>query len=197
MPKRSREAVAQTRSEVLETAVSCASVDGFERLTIGRLAERASISKSGLFGLFGSKEELQLATLQAGIGVFLEEVWKPVADRPAGRERLLALCDSWLELFERGVLPGGCLLTTAAVEFDARPGSVHDAVNAAMDRWLALLEREVAAAVEAGELETTPRDAAFELQALASLASWRYHLTQDRDVLLRARRLMRGVLGGA
>jgi AcrR family transcriptional regulator len=199
MPKRSREAVAGTRSQVLEAAVSSASVDGFEGLTIGRLADRVAMSKSGLFGLFGSKEDLQLATLNAGIDLFVAEVWNPVADRPAGRERLVALCGTWLGFFERGVLPGGCLFTTAAVEFDARPGPVRDAVASAIDRWLRLLERELAVAIDAGELppSTDPRDAAFQLNALASSASWRYHLTRDPDVLIRARRLMHGVLSAA
>jgi AcrR family transcriptional regulator len=196
MPRRSAQAVSETRAGVLDVAVRSASIEGFDGLTIGRLADRVAMSKSGLFGLFGSKTGLQLATLRAGIDLFLREVWEPVAHLPAGRERLVALCDRWLSLFERGVLPGGCLITTAAVEFDARPGPVRDAVGEAMDRWLAVLERELAAAVEAGELprSTDARDAAFHLNALASAASWRYHLTQDREVLAGARRLMDAVL---
>jgi hypothetical protein len=90
-------------------------------------------------------------------------------------------------------MPGGCFLTTATVEFDARPGPVRDAVIEGMERWLAFLAREVASAVRAGELppDTDPADIAFELNALASAASSGFQLTRDKKVFARARRLMR------
>jgi AcrR family transcriptional regulator len=182
----------------VEAAVRAASLEGLEGLTIGRLADDLEMSKSGLFGLFGSKLDLQLATLQAANELFLEEVWRPVRSVPAGRARLLALCDSWLSFHERCVLPGGCFTTTAAVEWDARPGPLRDAVAESLDDWLKLLSREVSTAVEQGELPKTvdPADAAFQLNALASAASWTFHLTGERGALKRARRCMEGVLAG-
>ena len=128
MPRRSAAAVADTRAEVLDVALRRASIDGLEGLTIGRLAEEASMSKSGLHGLFGSKEELQVATFDAAVTEFTREVWEPVSRRPAGRVRLLALIDRWLAYHRRRVLPGGCFVTTATIEFDARPGSLRDAI---------------------------------------------------------------------
>lgn len=173
-----------------------AAVKGLEGLTIGRLASEVAISKSGLFGLFGSKEGLQLATLRAAIELFLRSVQEPAAGEPPGRARLLALCGSWLSFYERGELPGGCFLTAAMVEFDSRPGAVREAVSRAMDAWLGLLAREIEVAVEAGELPraTIPADAAFHLYALASAASSVHQLTGDRRVLDRARRAMQRVL---
>jgi AcrR family transcriptional regulator len=196
MPRRSAAAVAQTRASVTEKAIDRASIEGLEGLTIGGMAEEAAIRKSSLFSLFGSKQELQLATLQAAIELFVSEVWGPVANEKRGRARLLALCDSWLGFHEREVLPGGCFLTTATVEFDARPGPMRDAVSAVWERWLDLLRREVAIAVDAGELpaETDPADVAFQLNALASAASCGFQLSRDRRVFERARRAMRGVL---
>jgi AcrR family transcriptional regulator len=181
---------------VLDVAIRESSVKGLEGLTIGRLASAVQVSKSGLFGLFGDKERLQLATMQAGVELFTREVWDPVAGMPSGRARLLALCDSWLSFFERDVLPGGCFMTTVLVEFDAQPGAVHEAVCTAIDRWLGALERDAAAAVEAGELpaDTDPAELAFELNALASAASCHYHLTGDRAVLNRVRNTMRRAL---
>ena len=128
MPRRSTAAVADTRAEVLDVAVLRASVDGLEGLTIGRLADELSMSKSGLHGLFGSKEELQVATFEQAVEGFTRDVWLPVARRQPGLPRLLALLDRWLAYHRRRVLPGGCLVTTATIEFDARPGLLRDAV---------------------------------------------------------------------
>jgi AcrR family transcriptional regulator len=153
--------------------------------------------KSSVFSLFGSKAELQRATLDAAVRQFTEEVWAPVEDEAPGLPRLLALCDAWLDYHRREALPGGCFLTTATVEFDARPGPLRDEVAAVMRRWLGLLEREAATAAEAGELPdgVEPADVAFELNALAAAASYGFQLWRDPEVFGRARRSMRRALG--
>jgi len=173
-----------------------ASIEGLDGLTIGRLAEDLQISKSGLFGLFGSKLGLQQATLEAGAELFVAEVWRPVQNVPAGRRRLLALCDRWLAFHRRGLSPGGCFMTTAAVEWDARPGPLRDSVGRTMSRWLKLLASEVALAVQERELpnDVIAADAAFQLNALASAASWSYQLSRDAGVLEQARRCMERIL---
>jgi AcrR family transcriptional regulator len=197
MPRRSAAAVAATRAAVTDAAVDRASVEGLEGLTIGGLAGEVEMRKSSLFSLFGSKEDLQLATLDAAIEEFTDQVWAPVADQPPGLPRLLALCDSWLDYHHREVMPGGCFLTTATIEFDARPGPLRDAVSETMDRWLELLRGEVALAVDAGALPagTDPADIAFELNALSAAASYGFQLSRDSEVFARARRSMRRALG--
>jgi AcrR family transcriptional regulator len=196
MPRRSAATVAETRAAVTEAAMDRASIEGLEGLTIGRLAGEVAMRKSSVFSLFGSKEELQLATLEAAIRQFRDEVWGPVADERPGLERLLALCDSWLAYHQREVLPGGCFLTTATIEFDARPGPLRDAVAGTMDGWLGVIEREVALAVDAGELpDAEPADVAFQLNALAAAASYGFQLSRDPEVFARARRSMRRALG--
>jgi AcrR family transcriptional regulator len=196
MPRRPEAAVAETRAEVTRAAVDRASVNGLEGLTIGGLATEVEMRKSSVFSLFGSKEELQLAALEAAIEQFREEVWGLVADEHPGLPRLLALCESWLSYHEREVMPGGCFLTTATIEYDARPGPLRDAVAATIRQWLATLEREAAVAIEAGELpaDTDPADLAFELNALAAAASYGFQLSRDRSVFDRARRSMRRAL---
>ena len=186
MPRRSAAAVAETRSNVTHAAVDRASVEGLEGLTIGSLAGETGMRKSSVFSLFGSKQELQLAALETAVEHFTEEVWGPVADEPPGLPRLHALCDSWLAYHERGLMPGGCFLTTATVEYDARPGPLRDAVAKTMKRWFGVLEREVAAAIEAGKLppDTEPRDVAFELNALAAAASYGFQLSRDPEVFV-------------
>ena len=196
MPRRAAAAVADTRADVLDVAMRRASIDGLEGLTIGRLADELSMSKSGLFGLFGSKEELQVATFDAAVEHFTREVWQPVARREPGLERLLALVDRWLSYHQRRELPGGCFVTTATAEFDARPGPLRDAVARARRRMHAALEADIRAAVEAGDLEasTRPGDVAFALFALASAASMAIQLGEP-GAHARARRCMRALLG--
>jgi AcrR family transcriptional regulator len=198
MPRRTAAAVTQTRTEVTGLAMGQASVEGLEALTIGRLADQAGLSKSGVFGLYGSKEGLQRATLDAAVRDFVEQVWAPAAGAEPGRPRLLALIDSWLGYHERDALPGGCFLTTAMVEFDARPGALRDDVAAHISRWLGVLEREARVAADAGELPagSDPADVAFQLNALASAASTARHLRGSDEPLERARRLMRAAVGG-
>jgi AcrR family transcriptional regulator len=196
MPRRSQAAVAETRAAVTQAAVDRASLEGLEGLTIGGLAAEAEMRKSSVFSLFGSKEELQRATLDAAIEQFRKEVWAPLAGEQPGLARLLALCDSWLDYHCREVMPGGCFLTTATIEYDARPGPLRDAIAATMMQWLEVLEREATVAIEAGDLpgDTDPADIAFQLNALAAAASYGFQLWRDPEVFARARRSMRRVL---
>lgn len=198
MPRRSAAAVAETRDEVLDIAVRRASVDGLEGLTIGRLADELAMSKSGLFGLFGSKEELQVATFDRGVEQFTREVWTPVARREPGLPRLLALIEAWLAYHRRRSMPGGCFVTTATVEFDARPGLLRDAVRRARGQMHAVLEAELRTAAAAGDLpyRTDPADTAFALYALASAASLAIQLDEP-GASARARRCMFGLIGAA
>jgi AcrR family transcriptional regulator len=195
MPRRSAVAVADTRAAVLDTAVRRASVDGLEGLTIGRLADEVAMSKSGLHGLFGSKQELQAATFERAVEDFTRDVWIPVAKRQPGLPRLLALIDRWLAYHRRRTLPGGCFVTTATIEFDARPGPLRDAVVEARRRMHAALEADVEAAVDAGDLPqgTNAADVAFGIYALASAASQAIQL-EEPGASARARRCMRALL---
>jgi AcrR family transcriptional regulator len=197
VPRRSQTAVAETRAAVTQAAVECASVEGLEGLTIGGLAGETKMRKSSVFSLFGSKQELQRATLDAAIEQFKEEVWGPAAEEHPGVTRLLALCDSWLDYHRREVMPGGCFLTTATIEYDARPGPLRDSIAQTMEQWLGVLEREVAVAIDVGDLpaDTDPADVAFQLNALAAAASYGFQLWRDPEVFARARRSMRGLLG--
>ncbi len=196
MPRRSASSVAETKAAVTRAAVARASVEGLEGLTIGGLAQAAEMRKSSVFSLFGSKQELQRAALDAAVEQFKKEVWEPVADRQPGLERLLALCEKWLSYHERQVLPGGCFLTTATIEYDARPGPMRDAIAQTMKHWLGVLERDAAVAVERGELrvDEEPGDVAFQLNALAAAASYGFQLCCDPTVFDRARRAMHRVL---
>ena len=153
MARRSATQVAGSRAQTLDAAVELASVVGLEGLTIGGLAEQLEMSKSGLVGRFGSKEQLQLAALELAGEIFRKAVYEPAAVHPPGLRRLNAICDAWIDYLADPPFPGGCFLTTASVEFDARPGPVNDAVQKLMNRWLRVLEHEATAAIENEEPE--------------------------------------------
>lgn len=198
-PRRSAADAQETREAIVARAVQIASTDGLEGVTIGRLAGELSMSKAGVFGGFGSKEQLQLAALAEAIAIFTRTVWVPHADRAPGLERLLALCDTWVAHLEEGVFPGGCFLTAAAAEFDGRPGPVREAVAAGLSRWRTVLEADVRAAVAAGELpaETDPAQVWFECNAIAMGLNQALQLFGDAGAPERARRAMRRAVGVA
>ena len=197
MPRRSEAAVADSRSSAIEAAIDVASVEGLEGITIGRLADDLGMSKSGLIGRFGDKEAMQRAVLAAAVERFTEVVWRPVGGVEPGLPRLEAIVDAWIAHLREGVFPGGCFVTTASVEYDARPGALHDDVATAVRRWLTVLEAEARAARETGALpaDRDPADVAFELHSLASGGSVAGRLIGDEAALERTRAAMRRAIG--
>jgi AcrR family transcriptional regulator len=179
---------ARTKQGILDRAVDIASVEGLEGLTIGRLAEELEMSKSGLFAHFGSKEELQLATVEAARQRFVDSMFRPALKAPRGYPRLLAICRAWLAYIKRGVFPGGCFFAAASFEFDGRPGPIRDAVVAAMDVWLDALEKAIRMAKEEGHIarDVDVKQLAFELNAVFFGANFSYQMRDDKRALGRA-----------
>jgi AcrR family transcriptional regulator len=191
-PRRSVAEALGTRERLLDRASDMASTDGLEGVTLGRLAEAAKLSKSGITRHFASKRELQLCTLEHALDRFTADVWRPAAERPPGVERLLAICHAWTEFLAGDTFPGGCFMTAASAEFDGRPGPVRDAIAAALRRWLGVLTREAQAAIDRGQLvpETDPTTLAFQLNALGMAANQARQLLGDQTAPARSRRLM-------
>ncbi len=188
----------RTRRAILDQAVQIASAEGLEGLSIGRLAEELGVSKSGLFAHFGSKLELQVATVRAARDVFLDEV-VGAARVGGGVEEVHSLTDAWLSYMEREVFRGGCFFAAASLEFDSRPGPVRDEVSSMVSEWLMALEAAVQDAQEAGHITTDvdPRQLAFELHSLGMGANWAFQLYQDPDAFERARSAIRQRLSTA
>jgi AcrR family transcriptional regulator len=181
----------RTRESILQAAADLASVEGLEGLTIGRLATELGLSKSGLFAHFGSKEELQLATIDAARRRFVEHVVKPSRHLPRGRERVEALVRDWLAYYRAQVFAGGCFFHTVKAEFDSRPTSpVRKVVTDDAREFLAFLTREVRKAQEAGDLDASveAEQIAFELDALGAAAHQQFQLMHDPAVFDRAER---------
>jgi AcrR family transcriptional regulator len=187
----------RTRAAILDEAARLATVEGIEGISIGGLAAVTGMSKSGLYAHFGSKEQLQLATIEAARSSFIREVVAPVLSVvPEGRERLLALCEGFLSYVERRVFPGGCFFVATSAELGSRPGVVHDRVATYQRQWSELL-RETAREAGAKDGLRADEDAdqlAFELGAILAGANIVAVLHSDDTAIERARRAIRGRL---
>jgi AcrR family transcriptional regulator len=183
----------RTRAAILDEAARLATIVGLDGLTIGGLANAIGISKSGLYAHFGSKQELQLATIEGARETFVAEVLRPALSAPRGIQRLLAACEMFLSHVERRVFPGGCFFSAAAADVGSWPGPVRDSVAAQQREWLILLERLVREAQQLDELDPSldPTQLAFELQALLAAANTSFILHGDAAVFERARRAVR------
>jgi AcrR family transcriptional regulator len=183
----------RTRQAILDVAAALATEEGLETLSIGRLAEETGMSKSGLFAHFGSKLELQLATVDHAGSLFVAEVIAPAREAPKGLARVWALCDRMIDYSERQVFPGGCFFAATSSEFNHRPGPVRDRIAEMMRSWLSYVEHAVEQAQAAGELDpaVSAREAAFQLDAFAQAANASYQLFRDDRVFDDARRAVR------
>jgi len=177
--------------------VRLASAEGLEGLTIGRLASAMNMSKSGVLGHFGSKEELQLAVVDAAADIFTREVADKARGVEAGLPKLLAMCAAWVSYLERRVLPGGCFFTAAACEFDDRPGRVRNAIAGLATVWNRDLYRQTRTAAAAGDLpaDTDADQFVFEISGVILALNNALQLHRDRMAPGRARRALSRLIG--
>jgi AcrR family transcriptional regulator len=184
---------ARTRQAILGRAARLASAEGLEAVSLQRLATDLGISKSGLFAHFGSKEELQLATVEEASRIFTDEVLRPGLATPTPAGRVAALCEAFLSYVERRVFPGGCFFEAAMAEFDSRPGPVRDAILARKSYWAASIVRAIRDAQAAGQIDaaTDPEQLGWELQSLLASANGSHNVDPEPVVFERARRAIR------
>jgi AcrR family transcriptional regulator len=172
-------------------------VDGLDGLTIGRLATELGMSKSGVLGHFGSKEELQLAVVDAAADIFGREVAERARGVEPGLPKLLAMCAAWVSYLERRVFPGGCFFTAAAAEFDDRPGRVRDTIVGLASVWDRDLYRQARSAVADGDLpaDTDADQLVFELSGVVLALNNALQLYRDTTAPDRARTAIGRLLG--
>ncbi len=187
----------KSRERALEAAIRLAAIEGLERLSLSRLAEAAGLSKSGLFGLFGSKEELQFAIIDKAREVFTHEVVMPALAAPEGAPRLRALCEGYLDHIAFREWPSGCFFASVASEVGGRPGPIRDRVAMEQKQWASLLMQSATRAAELGQLrpEDPPEQLAFELGAILTGADITYLLHRDPKILKRVRSALEARLG--
>ena len=187
----------RTRSAILRAAASLATVDGLEGLSIGNLAAAIGMSKSGLYAHFGSKQELQLATVEEAGRIFADEVVQPALAAPAGLAQLAALCEAFFEHLQRRTFPGGCFFSGAVLEMGTRPGPVKEAVAAFQAGFVDLIRGFVTTAIEQGELSSSqdPVQLTFELNGIILATDASFVLNDSPAVLDLARQVVRNRLG--
>jgi AcrR family transcriptional regulator len=192
--RRTRSDGERSRALILDAAARLATVDGLDGLTIGRLADHIGMSKSGLYAHFGSKQELQLATVATAEDVFDEDVLRPAQQVAAGLPRLDAYCERFISHVQRGVFPGGCFFTSVITEFDTRPGAVRERVAAYIAGWLAHLRTEVVEAQQSGDLDAQadPDQIVFEIESALLMANTLWVLSEEPAVFDRARTAIAG-----
>ena len=178
----------QTRAAILDEALKISSKLGLEGLTIGSLADATGMSKSGLFAHFGSREDLQLAVLEHAAQRYGETVFVPVLKIERGLPRLRALFERWLDWALESGLPGGCIMISAAAEYDDRPGPIRNAVIANQHRGNAITQKAVRLAIEEGHLatDTDPEQISFEMLGIVLASHNHRRLLGDREARKRA-----------
>lgn len=185
----------QTRAAIVAAAVDLAARNGLEGLTIGALAERMRMSKSGVFAHFGSREDLQIAVLKAYERRFVDDVLVPGLKAPRGLPRLRAIFGHWLE---RTAIEAaqGCIWVSGATEYDDRPGAIRDELVSMVRAWQRELARAIEQAVANGDLapELDPRDLVFDLYGVILVLHHDARLLDSPDALQRARRAFDRVL---
>jgi AcrR family transcriptional regulator len=180
----------QTRTLILNEAVALAGQVGLEGLSIGSLASRLGLSKSGLFAHFGSKEDLQLQTLKQAQALFFAGVLSRALQQPPGMTRLSALVSNWLEAIGGGTeLPAARLILSAAAEYDDRPGAVRDALVAGQRELRGALAKAVRLAIDEGHLkpDTDPWQITFDVFGIVLAAHHDLRLLGDSRAPDRAR----------
>jgi len=175
-----------TRIAALDQAADLASRIGLQALSIGALADELGMSKSGLFAHFGSKEMLQVQTLERAAEAFAEIVVRPALAAAAGEPRVRALFDGWME-WERARAMKGCIFIQSSAEFDDQPGAVRDTLEAQQRQWLEFLEGAADRAVGLGHFRRDLDCAQFAFEFYALLIGYGHAHRMMRDPAARDR----------
>jgi AcrR family transcriptional regulator len=187
----------RTREAIVREAVSLATLDGLEGLSIGNLAGALDMSKSGIYAHFGSKQDLQLATVDEAERIFQAEVVEPALEAAPGIAQLITVCDAFFDHLERRTFPGGCFLASAVLEMGSRPGPVREHVAAFQGRFAALIRKFIVTALENHELprDEDPDALMFEVNGMILAANANFVLRSDPAVLDMAKHVVRRRLG--
>ena len=196
-PRKPRDDGLKSRHTILDAAARLATTHGLEGLSIGELAQHIGMSKSGLYAHFKSKEELELATIDAAAEIFVKDVIRRVPDSVRGVDRVMALSEAFFQHLARRVFPGGCFFATVAAQLAPRPGRARDRVSKLQEEWIGQFIAALRQACDDGEIPANADldQLAFEITAMLFRANFAWIMTEKEHVLNQARVGIGGVLG--
>lgn len=185
-----------TRTAILDRALSMATQVGLEGVSIGTLAKKVEMSKSGLYAHFDSKENLQLQVMETAANRFIERVVRPALTKPRGEPRVRALFEGWLKWTREPYLPGGCLFINTALEYAARPGEVRDLLVAYQKDWLDVLANAARIAMAEGQFraDLDPDQFAYDLESICLAYQYFKNLIHDPQTEERARAALESLI---
>ncbi len=178
-----------TRAAILDVALEQSSRDGLEGLTIGVLADRMNMSKSGVFAHFGSREDLQLEVVKLYHHRFEQEVFFPSVREPRGLPRLQSMFDRWLARVSVEIA-SGCIYISGAVEYDDRPGPIREELVKMVQDWQDALRRAARQAIEVGHLrpDADAEQLVYEMYGLILALHHDARFVRNAGAVERARR---------
>jgi len=193
MTRKQRSDGIRSREAIVHEAVALATLRGLEGLSIGDLAGALGMSKSGVYAHFGSKQELQLATVDEAERIFRAEVIAPALAAPPGLAQILAICDAFFDYLLRRTFPGGCFFAGAVVEMGTRPGPVKDRIAAFQHEFTSLVRQFAVTAIEQGEIsrDEDPDALTFELSGMILAANANFVLRDEPAVPEMAKQVVR------
>ncbi|MFW0789676.1 TetR/AcrR family transcriptional regulator [Gordonia sp. CPCC 205333] len=190
-PRSSAAVAAQTRTRIVETVGYYASLQGFSQVSTREIARELEMSKSGVIGPFGSRDELLHDALEAALAAFTQAVISPAQSVPAGHPRLIAVADAWVDYLINCPFPGGCVVTAASIDLDGRPGPLKDQLAQAIHQWRAFLAEQFRAM---GHRRQEALDRATMMIGVAMAANQDVQLLDDPATAARTKRTLRAVI---
>lgn len=174
-----------TKTDILSQGLEMASQVGLECITIGLLAKETSLSKSGLFAHFKSKENLQLEILKYAAEDFTKNVILPALEVKAGILRINSFVNNWIDW--SGKITGGCIFVTAGIEYSDRPGKVRNLLLQQQEQWIDTVKRIAISAVKAGDFKQDIDVEQFAFDLYSMLLGFHYYhkLLNDKKIIMR------------
>lgn len=185
-----------TREHILDEAYKIASLEGIEGLTIGTLADKVGMSKSGLFAHFKSKDALQLSVLEKAVDLFTKKVFKDSFKAPRGEPRVLAVLENWIKFLDDKANPGGSLLVAASFELDDKPGVLRDYVQQSQKNLIENLKKSAQIAIDEGHFSDSLDTGHFAWTLYAFVLGYHHskRMLEDPDAEKHLRAAFKGLL---
>lgn len=163
----------RSRLAILAEAVRLASEEGLEGLTFGRIGNAVGVSKGNIQALFGSREQLQLATLDEAMSIYRRSVVEPALAEQTPRAQAIALLENWYHFVRSRKLPGGCFLNAVSSEFRCRTGPIRERIESYRQAKRTRFRKLVEQLREAGELheDSDPDELVFRWVACEAAAN--------------------------